>query len=202
VSSSPALPSPPLRGVPGQPARAERSGAPRLARESRRRQRERERERRVSDADASYEGPVTSTMTLTCAIPQEKHANNNPLCDDPVPLHWSRPKRLQSTTKPTQTQPYVYPDNPMGVKTLAILYRNDARMSSSRAAFLERNRWGRGSRWAKGGAGQASHRVNTTPCPTPPQRRCRGAARMDVRWPAAEEAPGAHTTRRCDARSK
>jgi hypothetical protein len=46
---------------------------------------------------------------------------------------------LQSTTKPTQTQPYVYPVTHADIKTLAILYRNDARMSSSRAAFLERN---------------------------------------------------------------
>jgi hypothetical protein len=114
----------PLRGEAERPARAERSGAPRLDRESPRRQRERERERerRVSDADASYKGPAASTTTLTCAIPQEKHANNNPLCCDPVPLHGPVPKRLKSTTKPTQTQPYVYPDSPVVVRTLVILY--------------------------------------------------------------------------------
>jgi hypothetical protein len=42
-------------------------------------QRERERERRVSDADASYYGPANDTRTLDNAIPQRKHAKNNPL---------------------------------------------------------------------------------------------------------------------------
>jgi hypothetical protein len=42
-------------------------------------QRERERERRVSVADASYYGPVFDAKTLKHAIPQRKHAKNDPL---------------------------------------------------------------------------------------------------------------------------
>jgi hypothetical protein len=78
-----------------------------LAARSRLDQRERERERRVSDADASYYGPANETRTLKHAIPQRKHAKNDPLSkSDPVPLprspskqSWRRPRR--PTQNPT-----------------------------------------------------------------------------------------------------
>jgi hypothetical protein len=65
------------------------------------RERERERERRVSDADASYYRPVFDAKTLKHAIPQRKHAKNDPLSkNDPVPLPRApRQKRLKSTTQ-------------------------------------------------------------------------------------------------------
>jgi hypothetical protein len=92
------------RPTPSRERRRRRLGARRAGLAPRREndQRERERERRVSDADTSHYGPLNGTQTLNHAIPQEKHANNNPLSLRPGPSPGQHPKRLTSIT---QTDP-------------------------------------------------------------------------------------------------
>src|ERR1700728_4964049 len=84
-----------------------------LAPRRQRSQRERERERRVSDADASYNGPANNTRTLNNAIPQRKHAKNNPLSkNDPVPLPRALPKPVRSQTTEAKPNPTLFRPKP------------------------------------------------------------------------------------------
>jgi hypothetical protein len=112
-------------------------------------QRERERERRVSDADASYNGPAKTTRTLNNAIPQRKHAKNNPLSkNDPVPLPRAPLNKFKADHEDQpKTRPYVRPTpnrgpqptrqtapmaarNPCGLQRHGSLYRNRCLLSS------------------------------------------------------------------------
>ncbi len=138
----------PLRGIPHGPQAPNGGAQRRLA--SGTRERERERERRVSDADASYNGPVRSTSTLKHAIPQRKHANNNPLSiatrslsQGPRQNSWCRPQRS------TQTRPLFPPAPHHETQEIANLYRTGNRLSSGQrknSPIPESIKPGKGSR--------------------------------------------------------